>query len=90
MSDETVSAGPDGLQVTVLLFAALREQLGEPQVERRVPTGITARALYESMFPATSAGRMPVMFAVDEVYAAPETVLHDGATVAFLPPLGGG
>ena len=90
MSHDAEPAGEATLEVTVLLFAALREQHGMDRAMRRVPVGTTAKALYETMFPETAHGRMPVMFAVDEAYAAPATVLHDGAVVAFLPPLGGG
>ena len=78
------------LRVTVLLFAGLREQMGTAQMTLRVPLGTTVRALYRLVVPEGGTARIPVMFAVDEVYAVPSTVLHDGAEVAFLPPLGGG
>ena len=90
MSHDADPATAPTLAVTVLLFAALREQHGHDRVRRQVPPGTTAETLYKTMFPETAHGRMPVMFAVDETYAAPTTVLHDGAVVAFLPPLGGG
>lgn len=90
MSHDAEPAAAATFEVTVLLFAALREQHGNDRVVRQVPAGSTVKALYETMFPKTAHGRMPVMFAVDEAYAAPTTVLHDGAVVAFLPPLGGG
>jgi molybdopterin synthase catalytic subunit len=90
MSQPPPSTEPSDLRVTILLFAGLREQMGTGQMERRVPQGTTVQALYHSIVPVGPAGRIPVMFAVDEAYAAPTTILHDGAEVAFLPPLGGG
>ena len=90
MSQPPPSTESGDLRVTILLFAGLREQMGTAQLERVVPSGTTVQALYHSVVPVGSAGRIPVLFAVDEVYASPATILHDGAEVAFLPPLGGG
>ena len=90
VSQSPPATDPSDLRVTVLLFAGLREQMGTAQMTLRVPLGTTVQTLYQSVVPERAPGRIPVMFAVDEVYAGPSTVLHDGAEVAFLPPLGGG
>jgi len=78
------------LQVTVLLFAGLRERLGADRSEQTVAAGTTVADLYAQMFPVGPQGRLPVMFALDQCYVSGTTALHDGAEVAFIPPLGGG
>ena len=85
-----MSTSPQTLQVEVHLFAGLREKLGASTVRRDVREGTTVAELYAEMFPVGPAGRMPVMYAVEQAYVAGDTVLRDGVEVAFIPPLGGG
>lgn len=76
--------------VRVRHFAVLRERRGCEEESVDVPAGETVAALYARLFPPGPDGALPVAFAVDHAYAPGTTVLHDGAEVAFIPPLGGG
>ena len=78
------------MDVSVRYFAVLREQRGTDEERLEVEPGTTAQALYETLFPAGAAGRMPVAFAVNQAYVPGGTVLSAGDEVAFIPPLGGG
>jgi len=71
-------------------FAVLRERRGCDEEQVEVQAGETVAALYARLFPPGPDGALPVAFAVDHAYVAGDTPLHDGAEVAFIPPLGGG
>ncbi len=75
------------MKVRVLYFAALREARGCREEEVEVPVGTTLGDLYASLFPGD---RVPVAYAVNQVYAAASEAPSDGDEVCFLPPLGGG
>lgn len=78
------------LKVRVRYFANLRERRGTEEELVDLPAGTTAAEAYALLFPAGPEGRLPVMYAVDQAYAAGDTVLDDGVELAFIPPLGGG
>lgn len=78
------------MQVCVRHFAVLRERRGCDEERVEVQPGETVEALYARLFPGGAGGRLPVAFAVDHAYVRGDTPLHDGAEVAFIPPLGGG
>lgn len=78
------------MQVRVRHFAVLRERRGCDEEMVEVTQGETVAGLYRRLFPAGPGGALPVAFAVDHAYAPGSTPLHDGAEVAFIPPLGGG
>jgi molybdopterin synthase sulfur carrier subunit len=85
------------MKLTVLFFASLRETLGRDREIIEVPAsvatvgalriwlhqrgGVWAQALAE--------GR-PVRAALDQAMVGPQAVLHEGAEVAFFPPVTGG
>lgn len=79
----------------VRLFATLREQAGSDAVEVEVADGATvADALrglaeqHEAL--AATVASMPLVMAVNHVYAGPETVLVAGDEIALIPPVSGG
>ena len=78
------------MHVHVRHFAVLRERRGRDEESVEVPAGETVSALYARLFPPGPRGALPVAFAIDHAYVPGDTVLHDGAQVAFIPPLGGG
>ena len=78
------------MRLTVRWFAILRETRGCESESVEVAAGTSLRALYESLIPAGPHGRVPVAFARNLAYAAPEDIAQDGDEIAFLPPLGGG
>ena len=58
-----------------------------------MPDGATVHDALERLaaeHAAVAAMRGRIAVAVDERYAAPETALSDGCTVALIPPVSGG
>ncbi|MEC7946125.1 MAG: MoaD/ThiS family protein [Myxococcota bacterium] len=78
------------MQVHVRHFAVLRERRGLDEEFVEIFPGETIAGLYGRLFPPGPEGALPVAFSMDHAYVSGETVLEDGAEVAFIPPLGGG
>ena len=83
------------MRITVKYFAALREQLGTAQEELDTDAA-TLQALREQLrarggvwAEALAEGR-PLRMALDQTMADGAAALHDGAEVAFFPPVTGG
>lgn len=85
------------MNIRLLYFAALRERLGMAQEDCALPDGVaTVGALQvwlaargEPWSAAFSEVRR-VRAAVDQSMAQADTVLREGAEVAFFPPVTGG
>jgi molybdopterin synthase sulfur carrier subunit len=84
------------MNLTVRYFASLREALGEQQHLTDLPSSLTVSALREHLAGTTPAhaealraGRA-VRCAVNQVMAADDAVVPEGAEVAFFPPVTGG
>ncbi len=80
------------MKVTLKLFAAVRDIVGESTREFTVSDGTTPAAVWQELVaenPALSVHRIP-MVAVNEEYADADQVLHDGDELAFIPPVSGG
>lgn len=83
------------MKVGVRYFAALREALG-PGESVELPPGASVGALRELLMQrgghhAEVLGRQrAVRCAVDQVMADEDVLLHEGAEVAFFPPVTGG
>lgn len=80
-----------GSRVTILYFAALRDAAGMASESVETPAA-NLRALYEELqarhqlpFPARQ-----LRVAVDGDFASWEDALHEGAEIAFIPPVSGG
>ncbi len=84
------------MQVQILLFAALKDELGGTrtvQVIETRPGETTVGALREAFLAACpSTGRLGrrILVAVNEEYAGNGDPVRPGDTVAFLPPVAGG
>jgi molybdopterin converting factor subunit 1 len=81
------------MKVRLLFFAVLRDIAGTGERELSLDEGTTAHDVWESL--RTSYAKLadytqPPMIAINETYAAPETVLRDGDELAFIPPVAGG
>lgn len=76
------------MQVTVRLFAALRERAGRGAIDLDLPDGATAA----DVWPGLALGDEPpgLAVAVNQAYAGRDTVLADGDEVALIPPVSGG
>lgn len=91
---------PRDAQTAVLrirYFARLREALGSAEEELAIPAGMRTvgellqflRSRGGAWASELAAGR-PVLAAVNEEMAGPESVIGHGDTVAFMPPVTGG
>jgi molybdopterin converting factor subunit 1 len=81
------------MHVRVLLFATYREVLGEREVPWTIHEGETLGEFVDSFLMAhakLAAHRKSMLLAVNEAYANPSVILHDGDEVALLPPVSGG
>ena len=80
------------MPITVKLFAAYRELLGQRELTVEATPGLTVAELFTRTVGdrADQGLRTVTLFAVNESYAPPETVLRDGDHVAFIPPVSGG
>lgn len=76
------------MDVTVRLFAGLRERAGTGSRSLRLSEGATVGDVWGLL----DLGDEPpgLLYAVNRGYAAPETALRDGDEVALIPPVSGG
>jgi molybdopterin synthase catalytic subunit len=76
------------MEVTVRLFAGLRERAGTGERSLELPSA----ARVADVWPALELGDQPhgLLFAVNRRYAEPEAELRDGDEVALIPPVSGG
>ena len=83
------------MKINVRYFAALREALGSGE-PLELPAGASVATLRDALLPrggrhAELLGRQrAVRCAVDQLMADEGAALHDGAEVAFFPPVTGG
>ena len=76
------------MEVTVRLFAMLRERAGAGEVSLELPEGASvADALHEL---SDLAEGLPLVMAVNREYAGEEHVLEAGDELALIPPVSGG
>jgi sulfur-carrier protein len=81
------------MRVTILYFAHLVDRTGTREETREVPNGATAVILRDLVAKAhTKLGESlkTCRIAVDEEFVDGGTLLRDGQTVAFIPPVSGG
>ncbi len=76
------------MEVTVRLFAMLRERAGTPEVTLELPEGARVRDALDAL--ADLAEGLPLVLAVNREYAAEDRVLDPGDELALIPPVSGG
>ncbi|HEY6779651.1 MAG TPA: molybdenum cofactor biosynthesis protein MoaE [Thermoleophilaceae bacterium] len=76
------------MEITVRLFAMLRERAGAQQVTLELPEGARVRDALDSL--ADLAAGLPLVLAVNREYAAEDRVLDPGDELALIPPVSGG
>jgi molybdopterin synthase catalytic subunit len=76
------------VQVTVLLFAMLRERAGARELTIELPDGARVRDALESL--GDLASGLPLVMAVNREYAPEDQVLDPGDELALIPPVSGG
>lgn len=83
------------MKVTVRYFAALREAAGQGSEVLETQAATVGHLLAQlrarpGPLAAALATGQPVRMALDQVLCPPEAPLHEGAEVAFFPPVTGG
>lgn len=76
------------MQVSVRLFAGLRERAGAEVVKLELPEGGRVRDVLDELGAVTSG--LSVVMAVNHEYARADTELHPGDELALIPPVSGG
>jgi molybdopterin synthase catalytic subunit len=76
------------VEVTVRLFAMLRERAGAGSLTLELPEGARVRDALGSL--AELAEGLPLVMAVNREYASEEQVLEAGDELALIPPVSGG
>jgi MoaE-MoaD fusion protein len=76
------------VEVTVRLFAVLRERAGAPAVSLELSEGARVRDALDSL--AGLAEGIPLVMAVNREYVSEEQVLDAGDELALIPPVSGG
>ena len=85
------------MRVDVRYFASLREAVGRDCEGLDLPLDVTTAGALRAhlrerggVWADALADRCTLRVAVDQAMAAADTALHDGAEVAFFPPVTGG
>src|SRR4051812_5427364 len=76
------------VEVTVLLFAMLRERAGARELTIELPEGARVRDALASL--GDLAAGLPLVMAVNREYAPEDQVLDPGDELALIPPVSGG
>lgn len=76
------------MQITVRLFAQLRERAGTGELSIELPDGALVRDAIERL--GDVAGGLPVVMAVNREYAKEDAPLAQGDELALIPPVSGG
>ena len=77
----------------MLFFAHLRDVAGRPDLSLELPEGATVRTAageLEKLSPGFDRLLDHVRVAVNAEFAGPDTALHEGDEVAWMPPMSGG
>ena len=77
------------VSVRVLFFGAARDVVGSSEVEIALAAPATVGSLLEK-YPGLERFGRSLLFAVNQEYATPETVIEEGDEVALFPPVSGG
>lgn len=81
------------MKVTVMLFARLRERLGQERLEVELADGATVAALFEALSardPGFAEDAPHLSVAVNQEIAGPDALLGENDEIAVFPPVGGG
>jgi molybdopterin synthase catalytic subunit len=81
------------IEVRIRFFARHRDIVGTAEAIRTVDTGCTVGQLWERLVeehPRLHGYTGRLLYAVNQQFAEPETVLSDGDEVAYIPPVSGG
>lgn len=81
------------MKVRLLYFAVLRDITGTTESNLDLPEGSSAADVWQTLrtqYAKLADYTQPPMIAINETYAAPDSLLRDGDELAFIPPVAGG
>ena len=81
------------MRVRMLYFAVLRDIIGKSEADVTIPEGSRASDVWQMLrrdHRELAEYQQPPLTAINESYAAPDSVLRDGDELAFIPPVAGG
>jgi molybdopterin synthase catalytic subunit len=81
------------IEVRVRFFAGHRDIVGQPETVLSLESGATVDTLWARLvrdYPALERYTGHLLYAVNQEFSEPGTVLHDGDEVACIPPVSGG
>ena len=78
------------MEITVLAFNHARDRLGFGERQVIVAADATVAEVVDALDPKLRNNLPALRVAVDESYSDWSTLLHDGQTVALIPPVSGG
>jgi molybdopterin synthase sulfur carrier subunit len=85
------------MELDILYFARLREAVGRPRERVQVPAQVQTLGQLRAWligrgepWASAFAQVQPVRIALDQTVASDAAALHEGAEVAFFPPVTGG
>jgi molybdopterin synthase sulfur carrier subunit len=81
------------MNIHIRYFASLREIVGLSEEQLTLPQDASvaeARAALLTRYPRLQPIMERCLCAVNRGYVAPETTLHEGDELVFIPPMGGG
>lgn len=80
-------------KIKVLFFSTLREITGTKVIEIELPVDLTVKKLKDQLsndYPGLFAAMDSTIVAVNRQFALDESIIPEGAEVAFFPPVSGG
>ncbi|HEV8435565.1 MAG TPA: MoaD/ThiS family protein [Thermoanaerobaculia bacterium] len=81
------------MRVRMLYFAVLRDIIGKSEADVMIPEGTRAAEVWQMLrrdHRELAGYEQPPLTAINENYAAPDSVLREGDELAFIPPVAGG
>ena len=76
-------------KISILVFGPLREHIGNERIELSVVTKTTVRDIIKQ-FNLEKWIELGLKAAIDGNICSLDSILHDGAEIALLPPVSGG
>ena len=81
------------MQVTIRLFATLKDRAGRDKVQLTLPPPVTVQSLLAALaaeYPALSESLPTALVAVNQAFAFPDTAVQPHDEIAIFPPVSGG
>ncbi|HEX3581737.1 MAG TPA: MoaD/ThiS family protein [Thermoanaerobaculia bacterium] len=81
------------MRVRMLYFAVLRDIIGKSEADVTIPEGSRPADVWQMLrrdHGELADYEQPPLTAINESYAAADSVLRDGDELAFIPPVAGG